>query len=76
MQLQAAGFVDVEEIDLTAEFLATARRAVEFQRRFERELREANGDAGYEEDLADQEGIVAAVDEGLLRRSLLSATRP
>jgi hypothetical protein len=72
----AAGFVEVEEIDVTEEFLSTARRWLRFSLEFEPGLRETLGDEVFDEQLAARTDMVTALEEGLLVRSLLVARAP
>jgi hypothetical protein len=72
----AAGFVEVDETDFTEEFLETAGRWLRFSRDLEPALRESVGNYAFEEQLADRIDMVAAIEQGLLRRSLLVAVAP
>lgn len=74
--LEAAGFVGIEETDVTAEFLRTARRWLEFSWRLEEGLRASLGDELFDQQQDDRRAIVEAVDEGLLSRSLFIASAP
>ena len=73
--LDAAGFVQVSETDLTGAFLETtlawyrarARRAVE--------LSEAEGEAAFNERQNDSRVQAEAIEAGLLKRSLFVAER-
>jgi hypothetical protein len=71
--LRAAGFVQVEEVDFTEEFLETARRWLRHSRDFEPALRESLGDEAFDRQLADRTRMVAAIEERLLSRALLVA---
>jgi hypothetical protein len=73
--LRAAGFVDVEERDVTAEFLITAEGWLRFSQELEKELRALQGAKAFDDQQSDRKTILAAVGEGLLSRSLLVATR-
>ena len=72
----AAGFVEVDEIDFTGEFLETARRWLRFSREFEPGLRAALGNDVFDEQIADRTDMVAAIESELLRRSLFVAVAP
>src|SRR5207245_3669662 len=50
----AAGFVEVDEIDFTEEFLETARRSLRYSRELEPALRETLGNEVVDEQLADR----------------------
>jgi hypothetical protein len=72
----AAGFVEVDETDFTEEFLETARRWLRFSRDLEPALRESVGNDAFEEQLTDRMDMVTAIEQGLLKRSLLVAVAP
>ncbi len=74
--LRAAGFIEIEELGVTDEFLATAERWLRFSRQHERELRALQGAPAFDEQQLDREAILGAIREGLLSRSLFVATRP
>lgn len=71
--VRAAGFVQVAEVDFTAEFLETARRWLRFSQEFELALRESLGDQAFDQQSADRKGMVAAIEERLLARALFVA---
>jgi hypothetical protein len=68
--LASAGFVEIEEIDLTPEFLVTARAWYDTRQRHAAELRAAEGDTAFEERRRDSKLQIEAVEAGLLRRAL------
>lgn len=74
--LRAAGLTDIEEIDMTTEFLETARGWYEHSAELDRELRATIGDAQFDTQQADRWEIVGAIEGGLLSRSLFLATKP
>lgn len=74
--LQAAGLTDVEAVDLTPEFLETARGWHDHSVSLERELRAAVGEAEFDQQQADRRETVAAIEDGLLSRALLIAAKP
>ena len=74
--LEAAGFVDIEVIDLTKPFLETARAWYEHTAELERELRVSVDDAAFDQQQADRKEMVTAIEDGLLSRSLLTAANP
>jgi len=74
--LHAAGFVDVEAIDLTQEFLETAQGWYKHSSELERELRVTVGEAEFDQQQADRREMVAAIEEGLLSRALFLAAKP
>jgi hypothetical protein len=63
----------VEEVDFTDEFLETARGWLRFSREFEPALRESLGDDVVDQQLADRTDMVAAIEQRLLKRSMLVA---
>lgn len=70
--MTAAGFVDLEITDVTQDFLGTARAWTAGFVRHERELKEVLGDE-WEERQADRRDLIRGIEEGLLRRLLVSA---
>lgn len=74
--IASAGLRLIVERDLTPQFLRTARAWYEGRRRFEAELRAADGDAVFEERQRDAVAQISAIEAGLLRRALFVATRP
>lgn len=73
--LRAARFVEIAEIDLTVEFLRTARGWYEGRQRYATELAEAEGESSFRERQADSLAQLKALEAGLLRRSLFVARR-
>jgi cyclopropane fatty-acyl-phospholipid synthase-like methyltransferase len=73
--LRSAGFVEIEERDVTAEYLATARRKLEASERLADELAEVLGRQELEEAQARRRRAIGAITDGLLRRSLFTARR-
>ncbi|MEX2247650.1 MAG: methyltransferase domain-containing protein [Dehalococcoidia bacterium] len=74
--LRAAGFTAMEEADVTAEYLRIARAYLEANLRHEAGMRGLEGDVRYEERQRDRRKGVAAIEAGLLRRSLFVASVP
>jgi len=56
----AAGFVQVDEIDFTEQFLETARRWLRFALELEPALRASLGDDAFDEQIADRRDMVAS----------------
>ena len=73
--LRSAGLVATDAIDLTAEYLATQRRWLAATLQYEAGLRSALGDDAVEEGIERRRRTVDAIGEGLLLRTLYSATR-
>jgi hypothetical protein len=71
--LRRAGFTSVRETDLTGQFLETARAWYDGRQSHEAELRASCGDAWFEDRQADSRAMIPAIEDGLLRRSLLLA---
>jgi cyclopropane fatty-acyl-phospholipid synthase-like methyltransferase len=74
--LRSAGFVEIDERDLTADYLATAARKLEVAEHFARDMIEMLGRRQYDEMQAERRLAIAAIEGGLLRRSLFVARRP
>ncbi len=74
--LRSAGFIDVEEIDLTEPFAETTRSwLVESDRRAD-ELAALYPPGGFDERQAKRRAQLAGIEAGLLRRSLFTARSP
>ena len=73
--LERAGFVDVEETDCTAEFVKVARAWVDHCEDQHDALAEVLGADEFEQRQTERRVQLQAVRDGLLRRSLLVATR-
>ena len=71
--LHLAGFVSVEETDVTAEYLVTVRAWFDQSAGREEQLRAALGDGLFEDRQDDRHAQASAIDRGLLRRSLFVA---
>jgi len=72
--LSSAGFVDIQTIDLTAEFAATARAWLEGWAVNAEELSALDVPGAFEERQRERQVLLRAIDDGLLRRGLFSAT--
>jgi hypothetical protein len=73
--LEAAGFAEVEAIDVTNDFLETARRWHEHAAALEDGLRATLGDVLFDEQQDDRRKLITATEEGLLSRALLVGIR-
>ena len=73
--LHTAGFDQIETTDLTADYRATQIRWIAATHAREPEIRQAMGDAAYEERMANRHQTLAAIDKGLLARFQYSARR-
>jgi hypothetical protein len=74
--LRSAGFVEIEEHDLTADYLATASRKQEVAEQLAADMVEMLGRQQYDEMQSERRLAIAAIEGGLLRRSLFIAHRP
>lgn len=73
--LERAGFVDVEETDCTSEFVSVARAWVDQCEDHRDALAEVLGADEFDRRQTERRIQLQAVRDGLLRRSLLVATR-
>jgi hypothetical protein len=73
--LASAGFVDVAMLDLTAEFAVTGRAWLEGREANAEELTTFESPDAFAERQHERRVHLRAVEEGLLRRGLFSATR-
>jgi hypothetical protein len=74
--LRAAGFVDVDEHDVTAAFIDTARAWIDLREDHAADLAPLEPPGSFAERQRNNRTQLAAIEEGLLRRALISATRP
>ena len=74
--LRSAGFTDIDARDVTAEFIRTARARIEERDRYADEVVEVEGTDVFEERQRNERNQLAITEDGLIRRSILSATRP
>ncbi len=73
--LRLAGFVQIRETDLTADFLRTARAWYQARQRYAAPLIESEGEASFKERQDDSLAQLRGIEAGLLRRSLFVAQR-
>ncbi len=73
--LRSAGFIEIDAVDLTAEYLATQRRWLAATHRHEAGLRSALGDDAVREGIERRRSTIGAIEEGLLLRTMYTATR-
>lgn len=73
--LRSAGLDGIEQIDQTREYRSTAAAWLRQRQRHERAYRAAIGDDLYEERIANGRTAIAAIDDGLLSRTLYVARR-
>jgi len=74
--MRSAGFVDVTEEDVTGAYLETARAWRKHSVDMEAELTGLDLPASFEERQANRRTTIAAIEDGLLRRSLYVGRRP
>ena len=74
--LEHAGFVDIERIDLTDSYRETADGWLSNRIRRADEVRAVLGDEIHADKVAEGGAVIAAIDDGLLRRALYVAGRP
>ncbi len=73
--LRTSGFVDVEVVDLTAEYRLTQQAKIDETERHREELIALVGREEYEESRRRRRNAIEAIDAGLLRRRLYVARR-
>lgn len=73
--MRAAGFVDVERVDLTAEYRVTHRAWVEAWEQAPAAFVALHGAEAYQETLDERRETLVAIEDGLLRRSLVLGWR-
>jgi hypothetical protein len=74
--LTSAGFVDVEEHDLTPAFLVTARAWLHESEQHATELAAIETPEAFAQRQRDRRAMLAALEDGLLRRALFAGIRP
>jgi hypothetical protein len=73
--LVAAGFTDIEVVDLTPDWARTARGWLAGWTENEAELTSLESPAAFAQRQRERQTQLRAIDEGLLRRALFSAAR-
>jgi hypothetical protein len=74
--LAAAGYVDIRQTDLTPDFAVVTRAWMEQYAAHQGELVSLLGRELFEERQADRRAQLAAIEDGILRRSLVVASLP
>ena len=74
--LERAGFSDIEVLDVTGEYEQTQKTWLEVTELNAEALRRATTDLEFEAGQRERRRTRAAIAAGLLRRSLITATRP
>ena len=74
--LCSAGFVEVDELDVTAQFIVTTRAWIDERDEHADELIALEGRDVFEERQRNHRRQLAVTEDGLLRRALLAAVRP
>jgi cyclopropane fatty-acyl-phospholipid synthase-like methyltransferase len=70
-----AGFTDVVDIDVTEDYARTQQRWLQANESRSKDVRHLTSDADFATAQADRRAAQAAINDGLLRRSLITATR-
>ena len=74
--LETAGFTAVTELDRTVEFAEATRAWIEQWELHHNELAAMLGEEAVNERQAERRAQLAAIEDGILRRSLFTARRP
>jgi hypothetical protein len=74
--LRRAGFTDVVRLDVTDAYVDTLRAWLHHRQRHATELARLGPPGAFEQRIHDQTVGLAATEAGLLRREMLSASRP
>ena len=74
--LRSAGFVNIEETDVTPEYLRVQHALYQANDRHARDLRKALGAPRFEESQANRQRTLRGIEAGVLRRALFVAERP
>ena len=74
--LASAQFVELEHTDITADYRTTQQAWIDATRRRASAIGGAIGEVALAQRLADRAGALAAIDDGLLRRSRYAVYRP
>ena len=74
--LRSARLTEIDEVDVTDEFLRVAQGWLEGRERHADQLRRSEGKSEFDTSQAERRAGVAAIEAGLLRRSLFVAGRP
>ena len=74
--LASAGFVDIDEVDLTSEFAVTGWAWFNEWAAHTEEVIQVEGQTAFDERQRDRQVQLRAIEDGLLRRGLFAATRP
>lgn len=74
--MRSAGFVEVEEIDRTAEYRETLAAWYDAHEQHAQEMRALVGSEAFDDRQRDRRAALAAVDDGLQRRVLMVGVAP
>ena len=74
--LRSAGFVEIDVLDVTDEFAATARGWLEEADRHADALASLEAPGRFAQRQRERRMLLAAIEDGLLRRGLFSAVKP
>lgn len=74
--LEAAGFVDIDELDVTEDFIETTRAWIDESSDHQDELAALDAPGKFAQRQRDLLAQLSATEDGLLRRGLFVASRP
>jgi hypothetical protein len=74
--MRRAGFVELVDTDLTADFLETARAWLHWASRYEKRLRTALGGELFDQQQSDRRDLIQGIEGGLLQRVFVAGTSP
>ena len=73
--LRSAGYIDIDELDVTAQFVETTRAWIDQRERHAEELAIVEPAGAFEERQRDHRAQLKATEQHLLRRGLFSASK-
>jgi hypothetical protein len=74
--LRSAGFIEIDEVDVSAAYLNTARAWLHHLQEYAADLAPLELPGAFADRLARRRDAVGAIEAGLLRRSLFLGARP
>ncbi len=74
--LESAGFIDIDELDVTRAFADTTRAWIEERARHADELAAMEPPGAFGQRQKEHQAQLAAIEDGLLSRTMFSARRP
>jgi hypothetical protein len=73
---RSVGFTVTDYLDVTDIFRVTCEAILQAREQLQEKLRAEEGYEGYEEEQRKKHSMLSGIREGLLRRSLIVATKP